>query len=161
MCQITPNPVLVKFIMVTKVQMTFLVFQEQDDNDCDNDNDADFDNEGYKSSMSFDQGERSTVWRNNEAFSGQQPARKRESSPDAGFRSPQSKVVYVNDVEKFACPQCERTFLSIYSMRDHFRTSHENMTYDCVCGKSYKSRNGLWLHRKTCVMHQYDKAGGH
>ncbi|XP_046566361.1 zinc finger protein 737-like isoform X1 [Haliotis rubra] len=46
MCQITPNPVLVKFIMVTKVQMTFLVFQEQDDNDCDNDNDADFDNEG-------------------------------------------------------------------------------------------------------------------
>ncbi|XP_067669348.1 uncharacterized protein [Haliotis asinina] len=141
----------------------FLVFQEQDDNDCDNDNDADFDNEGYKSSMSFVQGESSTVWRNHEALSGhpQQPARKRDPSPDAGFRSPETKVVYVNDVEKVACPQCERTFLSIYSMRDHFRTSHENMTYDCVCGKSYKSRNGLWLHRKTCVMYQYDKGGGH
>ncbi|XP_046566362.1 uncharacterized protein LOC124274991 isoform X2 [Haliotis rubra] len=159
MCQITPNPVLVKFIMVTKVQMTFLVFQEQDDNDCDNDNDADFDNEdgggspGFSQSLALFKTERNIITAGAQAYSSL------ASKAGAMFISPEMESVQVfgcypggiPDNNKIPCPICGKTFSGMGPLMDHKAAVHDNVSYVCVCGKKYKYRPGLVRHHRSCA----------
>ncbi|XP_046566364.1 zinc finger protein 625-like isoform X3 [Haliotis rubra] len=160
MCQITPNPVLVKFIMVTKVQMTFLVFQEQDDNDCDNDNDADFDNEDEEPQTIISRaGGHVSVdleWNLNRHLresrfgdpptqvpSGQMPKTVHTSTP--GDSIDQGTLPFRR---RYKCPFCEKSFFEMQSVRVHKASVHDNVSYTCECGKTFGYQNSLQRHKK-------------
>ncbi|XP_071084911.1 uncharacterized protein [Haliotis cracherodii] len=136
----------------------YLVFQ--DDNDYGDDNEADYSNDGVRSSMGFSQSEAEKqrhylhpgseeslaslpiVFPNQTHFMLAQGQRR--TSPSYSSVS----------LEKASCPICHKTFSSAYAMKCHIRTIHENITFNCECGKSYKSRGGMWLHRKICPVYK-------
>ncbi|XP_046566365.1 uncharacterized protein LOC124274991 isoform X4 [Haliotis rubra] len=145
MCQITPNPVLVKFIMVTKVQMTFLVFQEQDDNDCDNDNDADFDNEDSGQLLPND-----ARWpwlklaTNTSQFPPNVSTSLLLSVQDESFPATMTK-------KRSICDICGREFNDSTARRVHRQAVHENIVHVCACGKTYRYMRSLKKHRQAGV----------
>ncbi|XP_048246776.1 uncharacterized protein LOC124130918 isoform X23 [Haliotis rufescens] len=123
----------------------FLVFQEDNDYGDDNDNEADYSNDGDECSVGFT---RSIVEQDSDAvhpfpinrlFSGHtfHPI---STSGFAGHRVP--------------CSICGKLFSCLSAMKHHHRTIHDNMTFDCPCGKNFKSRNGYWSHRKNCVVYR-------
>ncbi|XP_046347634.2 uncharacterized protein LOC124128197 isoform X15 [Haliotis rufescens] len=121
----------------------FLVFQEQDDNDCDNDNDADFDNEVNpflpSLQMAFPSGDPRThgMW----------------VSPGAAAGPPGSMgvpTIRTADKRKYPCPDCGKEFLKQSAMKYHREAIHQGVVLNCVCGKVYKYRPGLTRHCKVC-----------
>ncbi|XP_048246801.1 uncharacterized protein LOC124128197 isoform X40 [Haliotis rufescens] len=116
----------------------FLVFQEQDDNDCDNDNDADFDNEGYQGvNCNF------------------APVRYYDSVKGRSVDMDASAYAYnVSNPEAavgaYPCPHCDKSFASYGARWNHVGAVHEKKSYTCVCGKIYLYSHNLKRHKKTC-----------
>ncbi|XP_046347590.1 uncharacterized protein LOC124128197 isoform X8 [Haliotis rufescens] len=140
----------------------FLVFQEQDDNDCDNDNDADFDNEGSRS-MGFNQSVASDF-----SFYGDTRnmyARHKNSAnlPRAlpGLDSPRYPIPEATrSLSGLMCRQCGKMFASSSTLSVHNTAVHKNASYVCVCGKKYKYRPGLLHHKTTCTVVARQKLDG-
>ncbi|XP_048246796.1 zinc finger protein 358-like isoform X35 [Haliotis rufescens] len=116
----------------------FLVFQEQDDNDCDNDNDADFDNEDelvqdcHGIIPNFHTFDRSFALP--QASSGRSPYR-----------------VYPEPVNgNYHCPVCDKVFASHGARWNHVGAVHDRQVYACVCGKKYNFGTSLSRHKKSC-----------
>lgn len=63
-----------------------------------------------------------------------------------------------SDSAKYACPQCDKSFSDARSLHYHREAIHDNVTFQCVCGKSYKYRTGLFGHRRTCVVYLAQQA---
>jgi hypothetical protein len=73
-----------------------------------------------------------------------------------------------NNIEIFECKICDyicykkqylnQHFLSKKHKKQDFNTvenSDNNCStknYDCICGKNYKDRTGLWKHKKICLI---------
>jgi hypothetical protein len=75
---------------------------------------------------------------------------------------PVSEVVYL-DGGKFKCVNCEKIFSNKSNYTKHLSTVRHKMnvlnknssnssTICNICSKQYLSRNGLWKHKKTCVI---------
>ncbi|XP_071084652.1 uncharacterized protein [Haliotis cracherodii] len=133
----------------------FLVFQEQDDNDCDNDNDADFDNEGYHGYGEYGANqvvaftEYGSPEDNFASFSSNTIALASDYQTSNRFYSrsiPQNKKIY-------PCLHCDKVFGKSCGRDYHVKAIHEKITFECVCGKSYKYRTALVFHQKTCAGH--------
>ncbi|XP_067669360.1 uncharacterized protein [Haliotis asinina] len=122
----------------------FLVFQEQDDNDCDNDNDADFDNEGIFAGI-FDQ-QALLMPKGKSPFS--------DMSLDRNFIKSLSRANHLPSAGNFPCPQCDKVFSGSGTRWRHIAAKHKNVTYSCVCGKVYSYGHNLLAHQKLCTVHQ-------
>ncbi|XP_046347799.1 uncharacterized protein [Haliotis cracherodii] len=122
----------------------FLVFQEQDDNDCDNDNDADFDNEGK---YAVD-----TAVRHLSHF--RHPGQDQFSVcyPGRPFKDGSARSVGGTASKQYPCPQCDKVFANYGSRWHHISAIHKKVTYSCVCGKVYSYRYNLLTHQRTCVL---------
>ncbi|XP_067669367.1 uncharacterized protein [Haliotis asinina] len=118
----------------------FLVFQEQDDNDCDNDNDADFDNEGFVLENTFPTGL-------NEALG---HIHGRPFSEQANITMTQSR--FPSHSGLFPCPKCDKVFSSRGARWNHVKAIHDQATFSCVCGVTYNYCNALSRHKKKCSM---------
>jgi len=68
------------------------------------------------------------------------------------------------NAEKFTCNDCDFSCSNKFNYDKHtLTTKHKNRTlrtnkmqknattYECFCGKLYKSRSSLWYHKKKCV----------
>ncbi|XP_067669364.1 uncharacterized protein [Haliotis asinina] len=119
----------------------FLVFQEQDDNDCDNDNDADFDNEGKYDGC--DVVDLNTFWQEAHHMPNIQLANFGNRNFHTSSKSP-SKL--------FPCSQCDKVFANKGSRWHHVTAIHKKITFECVCGKSYSYKHGLLFHQRTCCI---------
>jgi len=53
---------------------------------------------------------------------------------------------------KYICKICDYTTKRKYDLNRHLKTKkHMNMAkLNCMCGKKYKTKNGLWKHKKNC-----------
>lgn len=48
-----------------------------------------------------------------------------------------------------SCTHCDRKFVLPHQLRDHLRGHSGEKSYNCSeCGKCYRSRNSLWVHRR-------------
>ncbi|XP_071084648.1 uncharacterized protein [Haliotis cracherodii] len=135
----------------------FLVFQEQDDNDCDNDNDADFDNEGNcggfddnSMRISHDAGRQqqaysmyhNTVWADDAS---------RNPVLCLGSSLHHSTTRHSGVVPKqFPCPECDKSFANYGSRWHHIAAIHRKVTHQCVCGKIYHYKHSLLFHQRSC-----------
>ncbi|XP_067669346.1 zinc finger protein 202-like isoform X7 [Haliotis asinina] len=132
----------------------FLVFQEQDDNDCDNDNDADFDNEDFGS---FPVMPKASVQDFN------QSAGLETLGPfSAGFSFPYSlsvdNIVVKDTASKqkpaiHPCDICGKMFTEARYAERHKKATHEKVHHPCVCGKMYTYDSGLQRHQKVCPVY--------
>ncbi|XP_048246800.1 uncharacterized protein LOC124128197 isoform X39 [Haliotis rufescens] len=116
----------------------FLVFQEQDDNDCDNDNDADFDNE--------------------DSFGGSGQAGDLNifhPGRVSGFPQLYVRPRVVDAVKSFPCLECNKVFASRGSRYNHIAAKHKNVIYSCVCGKEFSYKHHLLSHQKTCGLPKF------
>ncbi|XP_046347779.2 uncharacterized protein LOC124128197 isoform X30 [Haliotis rufescens] len=124
----------------------FLVFQEQDDNDCDNDNDADFDNEdglgSYVHPNQFDLHPYNLPVHQDQ-FSDLYSDRNIARSQQSGGLGPGG----------FPCQECSKVFSSHGARWHHIAAIHKKVTYTCVCGKVYTYRQNLLHHRKCCTLY--------
>ncbi|XP_046347772.1 uncharacterized protein LOC124128197 isoform X29 [Haliotis rufescens] len=122
----------------------FLVFQEQDDNDCDNDNDADFDNEGTFAvggiqrvhqvhPIPTGQAQFSSMYRNKPLYSGSSRANTRGTP------------------KLFPCQECDKVFTNYGSRWHHITAIHKKITFSCVCGKFYSYKHNLLSHQRSCI----------
>ncbi|XP_067669342.1 uncharacterized protein [Haliotis asinina] len=130
----------------------FLVFQEQDDNDCDNDNDADFDNEGSVS-MGFSQSVASnfSFSENGANMLGRLSTSISQPRTFHGLDSPQYPIPEAaRSLSGLMCRKCGKMFASSSTLSVHNTAVHKNTSYVCVCGKKYKYRPGLLHHKTTC-----------
>ncbi|XP_067669368.1 uncharacterized protein [Haliotis asinina] len=118
----------------------FLVFQEQDDNDCDNDNDADFDNEGGYgiSSMSRSGHQVHQVLPGRDHLSNFRPFTRCQANPGSLTK-------------QYPCQHCEKVFASPGTRWHHVAAIHKKVTHRCVCGKVYSYRYNLLTHQRNCV----------
>ncbi|XP_046347805.1 uncharacterized protein [Haliotis cracherodii] len=120
----------------------FLVFQEQDDNDCDNDNDADFDNEGgfCHGDMTFQQGHQFLKGPDEllSLFSHRLPLTSRLANPPPA------------ETKQFPCPQCTKVFNNHGSRWHHIAAIHKKITFTCSCGKVYSYKHNLLSHQRSC-----------
>ncbi|XP_046566377.1 asparagine-rich zinc finger protein AZF1-like isoform X6 [Haliotis rubra] len=134
----------------------YLVFQ--DDNDYGDDNEADYSNDGVRSSMGFSQSgseeQRHFLPPGSEESLASLPIVFPNQTPFMVEKRRSSQSYATVSLEKASCPICHKIFSSAYAMKCHIRTIHENITYNCECGKSYKSRGGMWLHRKICPVYK-------
>jgi len=68
------------------------------------------------------------------------------------------------NAEKFTCNNCDFSCSNKFNYSKHILTAkHKNRTlrtnkmqknattYECFCGKLYKSRSSLWYHKKKCI----------
>ncbi|XP_067669366.1 uncharacterized protein [Haliotis asinina] len=124
----------------------FLVFQEQDDNDCDNDNDADFDNEGVHCSRRF--------------LEHQEESGKTEYShwPQQGSLKFRRCVLPEPIGSRFPCPDCNKMFASAGSRSNHITAIHAKQTFSCICGKSYPYSQNLLRHKRSCAVCLVDQS---
>ena len=69
--------------------------------------------------------------------------------------------------QKFLCETCDYTTFNKKDFKKHIQTIKHNTnknqpfltekspkiptSYDCICGKKYKDKSGLWRHRKKCI----------
>ncbi|XP_067669233.1 uncharacterized protein [Haliotis asinina] len=134
----------------------YLVFQ--DDNDYGDDNEADYSNDGVRSSMGFSQSgseeQRHFLPPGSEESLASLPIVFPNQTNFMVEKRRSSSSYATVSLEKASCPICHKIFSSAYAMKCHIRTIHENITYNCECGKSYKSRGGMWLHRKICPVYK-------
>ncbi|XP_046347640.1 uncharacterized protein LOC124128197 isoform X16 [Haliotis rufescens] len=131
----------------------FLVFQEQDDNDCDNDNDADFDNEGDLPYTNFGSSKNARSYMG-ECF----PIADQSQGRNTRFLLPNINFSYTSNTQSdrahsFVCLECDKTFSSHGSRFNHIQVEHRRQTFLCVCGKFYKYRTSLIPHQKSCKMY--------
>ncbi|XP_046347729.2 uncharacterized protein [Haliotis cracherodii] len=129
----------------------FLVFQEQDDNDCDNDNDADFDNEGCLTGKN-EKGHMMDYSSQVRHFpSGQNVFPTIFARNMSRFTVPTVGSV-VSPSKHFACPECTKVFASYGARWHHVTAIHKKVTFPCVCGKTYRYRHNLVYHQKSCSL---------
>ncbi|XP_046347764.1 uncharacterized protein LOC124128197 isoform X28 [Haliotis rufescens] len=128
----------------------FLVFQEQDDNDCDNDNDADFDNEGIDIA---DIQEKVRHFSPRFGFGNSTPT-SFGSFPITGASWLSSSGGQQDLKGLFQCDICEKVFRSQDSRKVHKEAVHENKTFVCICGKVYRSSSALSRHKRICSAYQ-------
>ncbi|XP_048246777.1 uncharacterized protein LOC124130918 isoform X24 [Haliotis rufescens] len=128
----------------------FLVFQEDNDYGDDNDNEADYSNDGDDSSFGFTQ----PLSHDIEANSYTMTDLLRQASFTSAGRGEGAG-------NKVPCPACGKLLSSCRVMKHHYRTIHKNMTFDCPCGRCFRSRNGFWRHRKTCSVYQMAQSNPH
>ncbi|XP_048246797.1 uncharacterized protein LOC124128197 isoform X36 [Haliotis rufescens] len=118
----------------------FLVFQEQDDNDCDNDNDADFDNEGFVLENPFPAGLNVALGHiHGRPFAEQAPITLMKSHVPT-------------HTGLFPCSQCDKVFSGRGARWNHVKAIHDQATFACVCGVTYNYCNALSRHKKKCSM---------
>ncbi|XP_046347654.2 uncharacterized protein LOC124128197 isoform X19 [Haliotis rufescens] len=133
----------------------FLVFQEQDDNDCDNDNDADFDNEGchgFGPSQAYDQDYypyNDNTPTSNDSFFTTSSNTQRFQHPHMTYSLPQEPSVAT---PAFPCASCNKVFASAGARHNHVSAIHNKVKFQCLCGKVYIYRQGLISHKKTCPL---------
>ncbi|XP_046347582.2 uncharacterized protein LOC124128197 isoform X7 [Haliotis rufescens] len=137
----------------------FLVFQEQDDNDCDNDNDADFDNEGGGSSVGFSQPTGPA------GYPGHLTGVDTRQNVPADFLQQfhDHSLLYHNQTYNmaqrrqgtgnFLCPQCDKRFSSRTTLSFHKSAVHDKIVHTCPCGKSYKYKPNILSHRVKCPVY--------
>ncbi|XP_046347625.1 uncharacterized protein LOC124128197 isoform X14 [Haliotis rufescens] len=128
----------------------FLVFQEQDDNDCDNDNDADFDNEdypirdtilGFDDPNPFPRGDVHAILTDQNQFLNLM-------SPRGSFcptRAPPDSA------GSYPCPHCVKVCATAGARRYHIMAIHRKVVYKCVCGREYTYKPNLLRHQKSCA----------
>ncbi|XP_048246798.1 uncharacterized protein LOC124128197 isoform X37 [Haliotis rufescens] len=119
----------------------FLVFQEQDDNDCDNDNDADFDNEGFIAG--------------NNQLGALRDFKLHQISGQGHISSlfldrTLSEIKPGHPQKNYPCAYCTKEFTSYGSRWRHITAIHKKMTFACVCGKTYSYKHNLMVHQKSC-----------
>ncbi|XP_067669344.1 uncharacterized protein [Haliotis asinina] len=134
----------------------FLVFQEQDDNDCDNDNDADFDNEGCGSSLGFSQSTLPPGYPGTGVKAGQNlPADILQQFYDNDLLY--NNCTYTRQKRpgtgSFQCPQCDKSFSSRTTLSFHKSAVHDKIVHTCPCGKSYKYKPNILSHRVKCPVY--------
>ncbi|XP_071084656.1 uncharacterized protein [Haliotis cracherodii] len=129
----------------------FLVFQEQDDNDCDNDNDADFDNEGNQCSNRYVDNVRSGQHEDSDQTSQSWKEQHNLRSPSQENPNPPSGV--------FPCPHCEKVFLGYGARWSHIAAIHQKLVYTCICGKKYPYSQSLQRHRRKCSVYMAQLSG--
>ncbi|XP_046347598.1 uncharacterized protein LOC124128197 isoform X11 [Haliotis rufescens] len=141
----------------------FLVFQEQDDNDCDNDNDADFDNEDFGS---FPVMSKASVQDFNQR-AGLETVGPFSSSFSFPYGFSVDNVV-VKDAsaskQKLAihpCDVCGKMFTEARYAERHKKATHEKLHHPCVCGKMYTYDSGLQRHQKMCPVYLAQQAHQH
>ncbi|XP_046348354.2 uncharacterized protein LOC124128726 isoform X25 [Haliotis rufescens] len=125
----------------------FLVFQEQDE-DCD-DNDADYGND------EFNVGQSGNVKK-------QQYSSMQQGHGYYPWGSQLSERLWSTSVDanreqfpkKHACNKCDKVFADVSGLRYHRQAIHDKITFQCVCGKTYKYRSGLVYHQGSCVSYQ-------
>ncbi|XP_046347614.1 uncharacterized protein LOC124128197 isoform X12 [Haliotis rufescens] len=135
----------------------FLVFQEQDDNDCDNDNDADFDNEGNcggfddnSMRISHDPGRQQQAYSMYHNTVGAYDA-SRNPVLCLGSALHHSTTRHSGVVPKqFPCPECDKSFANYGSRWHHIAAIHRKVTHQCVCGKIYHYKHSLLFHQRSC-----------
>ncbi|XP_046348224.1 uncharacterized protein LOC124128726 isoform X13 [Haliotis rufescens] len=133
----------------------FLVFQEQDE-DCD-DNDADYGNDGVRTSVSMIHSPEQFSSRGNSGLQNESSLNFLEDFyqnindgsfdliPFGSAKQPQNRI---------QCPQCGKTFSSRRTLSFHKIAVHDNVSYQCVCGKVYKYKPSILHHRQKCIVYQ-------
>ncbi|XP_046348574.1 uncharacterized protein LOC124129002 isoform X17 [Haliotis rufescens] len=128
----------------------FLVFQ--DENDDGDDNEADYSNDDYQHQMAR-LNKLSQDWSFN-------LAQAQNFAPVMCMNIMDNSVVQHNKFKlkppkkQYPCPKCEKIFQDPCALNYHKEAIHDNITFVCVCGKSYKYRTGLFYHRKSCSMYK-------
>ncbi|XP_071084658.1 zinc finger protein 8-like isoform X16 [Haliotis cracherodii] len=128
----------------------FLVFQEQDDNDCDNDNDADFDNEDFHGY--------GTSWVDSSQVGGRRhvllPVETSRISNSENINTSFFVQPYIQNRPKpYKCLLCDKSFVDDSGLFYHKTAVHDKVTFQCVCGKSYRYKTSLRVHRKKCDLY--------
>lgn len=52
----------------------------------------------------------------------------------------------------YICDQCGKAFGDAKARKTHAEAVHDNLTFQCHCGKVYKYRPGLLRHKKSCIL---------
>ncbi|XP_067669278.1 uncharacterized protein [Haliotis asinina] len=136
----------------------FLVFQ--DENDDGDDNEADYSNDDKDHLMSMASlgliESAQPIWSMTDSI-----VRSVKNSSGMTLTPDMRSVVHrpyeLGTVEKghyFPCRICGKVFTRSASRTNHHSACHSNRTYPCDCGKSYKYKTGLRIHKKVCFLHQ-------
>ncbi|XP_071085600.1 uncharacterized protein [Haliotis cracherodii] len=129
----------------------FLVFQ--DENDEVDDNEVDFSNDGYR-----DHRERLNQTMADFPLVPTRPLQQRVppvmvlNQGDISYM--QRPPFRITPRKQFPCPQCDKAFSDPCALNYHKEAIHDNLTFECPCGKTYKYRTGLLAHRKSCAQYQ-------
>ncbi|XP_046550140.1 uncharacterized protein LOC124259944 isoform X3 [Haliotis rubra] len=129
----------------------FLVFQ--DENDDGDDNEVDFSNDGYR-----DRRERLNQTMADFPLVPTRPLQQRVppvmvlNQGDISYT--QQPPFRLTPRKQFPCPQCDKAFSDPCALNYHKEAIHDHLTFECLCGKTYKYRTGLLAHRKSCVQYQ-------
>ncbi|XP_071085318.1 uncharacterized protein [Haliotis cracherodii] len=136
----------------------FLVFQ--DENDDGDDNEADYSNDGKDHLMNMASlgliESAQPIW----SMTDSSVHCVKNCTPLALAPDMEALVqrpVLMGTVEKgnyFPCRVCGKVFTRSASRTNHYSACHRNRTYSCDCGKSYKYRTGLRIHKKICILNQ-------
>ncbi|XP_067669567.1 uncharacterized protein [Haliotis asinina] len=129
----------------------FLVFQ--DENDDGDDNEVDFTNDGYR-----DHRERLNQTMADFPLVPTRPLQQRVppvmvlNQGDISYTQP--SPFRLTPRKQFPCPQCDKAFSDPCALNYHKEAIHDHLTFECLCGKTYKYRTGLLAHRKSCAQYQ-------
>lgn len=55
-----------------------------------------------------------------------------------------------NEIGQEQCPHCGKLYVHSQAVLDHIKAVHDNMRYNCVCGKVFKWRTSFSKHTKRC-----------
>ncbi|XP_071084649.1 uncharacterized protein [Haliotis cracherodii] len=131
----------------------FLVFQEQDDNDCDNDNDADFDNEDSGLKFAPQQSFKYFDMETTKVKDPGQPSHDYVVFLEDGSNTYlPSKFTNEGGKAVYPCQECGKVFTHPHSRKQHRQAIHEKRTFSCACGKTFTFPQNLQRHRKSCPM---------
>ncbi|XP_046348276.1 gastrula zinc finger protein 5-1-like isoform X18 [Haliotis rufescens] len=133
----------------------FLVFQEQDE-DCD-DNDADYGNDDFGCSVDNEQqtagqSVSSGQWDYCAGSYGQPLYQSQSQEGGQGSWNTHRTSSHTKRKGPWPCTVCGKVFLDSTSRQNHKEAEHDKRKYACACGKEYKYRTGLRLHKKVCSM---------
>ncbi|XP_046566420.1 uncharacterized protein LOC124275011 isoform X17 [Haliotis rubra] len=128
----------------------FLVFQ--DENDDGDDNEADYSNDDCQDQMAR-LNKLTQEWSFN-------LAQAQNCVPVMSMNAMDNSIVQHKKLKlkppkkQYPCPKCEKIFQDPCALNYHKEAIHDNITFVCVCGRSYKYRTGLFYHRKSCSMYK-------
>ncbi|XP_046566356.1 uncharacterized protein LOC124274989 isoform X17 [Haliotis rubra] len=109
----------------------FLVFQ--DENDDGDENEADYSNDDMAGLASYFPLQENLL-------------------PDFGTNSSNLRPTETSK-RCFPCPKCTKMFTDSSARQRHVNAIHENLVYNCVCGRKYNYQQSYIRHKKTCSLY--------